>query len=210
MTDFIPLFPLNLVVFPGEGLNLHIFEPQYRQLIREAEENRITFGIPAVIDGKMMDYGTEVKLERVAKRYKGGELDVKTLGVGLFKITKFYKTVPNKLYGGADIERIELGKSHDKSLNITILGLVTQLFTALKIKKAIPKSNEPFTLYDLAHHVGFSIEQEYKFLCIDNMEERQDYMIDHLENLIPVVKEMERLRKRVQLNGHFKEERPEI
>lgn len=210
MTDFIPLFPLNLVVFPGEGLNLHIFEPRYRQLIREAEENRVTFGIPAVIDGKMMEYGTEVKLESVAKRYKGGELDVKTRGIGIFKITSFYKSVSNKLYSGADIERLNVGNSHDKSLNIIILGLVTQLFAALKIDKAIPKSNEPFTLYDLAHHVGFSLEQEYEFLCIDDMEERQDFMINHLEQLIPVVKEMERLRKRVQLNGHFKEERPKF
>jgi len=157
-----------------------------------------------------MDYGTEVKLESVAKRYKGGELDIKTRGVGIFKITSFYKSVPNKMYSGADIERLKLGDSHDKSLNIIILGLVTQLFTALKIDKAIPKSNEPFTLYDLAHHVGFSLEQEYQFLCIHDMEARQDFMINHLEQLIPVVKEMERLRKRVQLNGHFKEERPEI
>ena len=113
MTDFIPLFPLNLVVFPGEELNLHIFEPRYRQLIREAEENRVNFGIPAMIDGNMMNYGTEVKLEIVAKRYKGGELDIKTRGVGLFKITDFYKSVPNKLYSGADIERLKLGNSHD-------------------------------------------------------------------------------------------------
>ena len=39
MTNFIPIFPLNLVVYPGEKLNLHIFEPRYKQLIRECHAN---------------------------------------------------------------------------------------------------------------------------------------------------------------------------
>ncbi|MEO1628994.1 MAG: LON peptidase substrate-binding domain-containing protein, partial [Bacteroidota bacterium] len=45
-----PLFPLKLVVYPGEQLNLHIFEPRYKQLIRECEQNKVTFGIPAFIN----------------------------------------------------------------------------------------------------------------------------------------------------------------
>ena len=64
MIDFLPLFPLKLVAFPGEQLNLHIFEPRYKQLFRECEENQITFGIPAFIDNKIMDIGTELKLEK--------------------------------------------------------------------------------------------------------------------------------------------------
>ena len=32
MTNFIPIFPLGIVVYPGENLNLHIFEPRYKQL----------------------------------------------------------------------------------------------------------------------------------------------------------------------------------
>ena len=39
--DFVllPQFPLQIVVYPNENLNLHIFEPRYRQLIKESEEN---------------------------------------------------------------------------------------------------------------------------------------------------------------------------
>jgi Lon protease-like protein len=39
MMNFIPIFPLSIVVFPGENLNLHIFEPRYRQLIRECSDS---------------------------------------------------------------------------------------------------------------------------------------------------------------------------
>ena len=29
------MFPLNTVVFPGQDVPLHIFEPRYQQLVRE-------------------------------------------------------------------------------------------------------------------------------------------------------------------------------
>ena len=70
MHDFLPLFPLKLVVYPGEQLNLHIFEPRYKQLIREAEHNGTTFGIPAFIEENVMDIGTEIKLLSIEKRHE--------------------------------------------------------------------------------------------------------------------------------------------
>ena len=51
MTNFIPIFPLNIVLYPGETLNLHIFEPRYKELVKECFSNKKPFGIPAVING---------------------------------------------------------------------------------------------------------------------------------------------------------------
>ena len=45
MPDLLPLFPLQLVVFPAENLNLHIFEPRYQELIKDCEEEEITLTI---------------------------------------------------------------------------------------------------------------------------------------------------------------------
>ncbi len=154
-----------------------------------------------------MDFGTEIKLKSIEKRYENGELDIKTEGIGLFKIENYFETAPNKLYSGADIERINLGQSHDPLYNNTILNLVDELFSILKIKKQLPANRDSFTLWELAHHVGFSPNQEYQFLTIQDTQERQQFMIEHLEHLIPVVKEMERLKARVKMNGHFKKER---
>ena len=63
MEQQLALFPLQLVVFPGESLNLHIFEPRYRQLIEDAEQQGITFGVPTVIKGALQPIATEVSLE---------------------------------------------------------------------------------------------------------------------------------------------------
>ena len=63
----LPLFPLQLVVYPGEKLNLHIFEPRYKQLIQECQEQGTTFGIPAFIDSEIMSIGTEIELLKIEK-----------------------------------------------------------------------------------------------------------------------------------------------
>lgn len=206
MSQLLPMFPLQLVVFPGEPLNLHVFEPRYRQLIQECEENGTTFGVPAYIDGKVMGVGTEVELISVDKRYPSGESDVKTRGLGPFKVSQFFRKVPDKLYAGANIERLP----HDNALgdvteNIVILELVEDLFALLDIDKEVPGNPAQFRTFDLAHHVGFSLHQEYQFLCIPEETSRQQYMREHLEKMLPMVREMENLRKRAQMNGHFKD-----
>lgn len=204
MPDFLPLFPLKIVVFPEEKLNLHIFEPRYKQLIRECENNNITFGIPAFIDNKIMEFGTEIELLRVEKKYESGEMDIQTKGVGIFKIHEFYSVAPNKLYSGADIQRIEDNSKGIPEKSEKLLEYLRELFRILNINKALPKSSKSFKTYAMAHHVGFSVEQEYEFLKIPEESRRQDFMFDHLQKMIPVVKEMERLRQRVQMNGHYK------
>ena len=206
MKDFLPLFPLNLVAFPGERLNLHIFEPRYKQLFRECEANQITFGIPTYIDGEVMNIGTELKLEKIDKTYDSGELDVKTIGIGVFKIEEFYSQAPDKLYAGADIERLTTNtEENDPILNEKIYAYIKDLFGTLDIAaKKIPKDAQSFICYDIAHHVGFSVKQEYQLLRMETEIERQNFIYDHLQKIVPVAKEMENLKERALLNGHFK------
>jgi len=103
----LPFFPLTLVVYPHESLNLHVFEPRYRQLISESVENGTTFGIPTFIDNKIKGYGTEVKVVQLSKRYEDNRMDIKTVGVRIFRIVDFQNPMPDKLYAGGDVEFIE-------------------------------------------------------------------------------------------------------
>ena len=68
MTNFIPIFPLNLVVYPGEALNLHIFEPRYKQLINECVANKKPFGIPSVLKDKISEMGTLMRIKENRRR----------------------------------------------------------------------------------------------------------------------------------------------
>jgi len=204
MTHFLPLFPLQLVAYPGEKLNLHVFEPRYKQLIREIDHNKTTFGIPAFVNKKIMPIGTELRLLSIEKKYDNGELDIKTVGIGVFKTIEFFSVAPNKLYPGADISRLVLDDAFDKSLNEEILQHVRQLFRHLKIDKKLPKMAANFRMYDIAHYIGLDIKQEYEILAIPTELERQVFALNHLKSLIPMIENMENSRERAQMNGHFK------
>ncbi len=204
MTTFLPLFPLKLVAFPGENLNLHIFEPRYKQLITECNEKNITFGMPAFLDDKLQPYGTELELLSIEKKYSNGEMDVRTKGKGLFKIKEFFKDVEDRLYSGAEVERVDFDLDGDFIKYEKILHQIAELYNILNIRRSLPELNGEFNTYKIAHLVGFSIEQEYEMLTIPEERRRQNYMLSHLEKLIPTAIEMEELRKKVEMNGHFK------
>ncbi|HRD38981.1 MAG TPA: LON peptidase substrate-binding domain-containing protein, partial [Bacteroidia bacterium] len=60
----IPMFPLNMVVLPGETVKLHIYEERYKQLINDCLENEAHFGIPFSVNGKIKTHGVEVKIKK--------------------------------------------------------------------------------------------------------------------------------------------------
>ena len=204
MTHFLPLFPLQLVAYPGEKLNLHVFEPRYKQMVREIDHNKTTFGIPSFINKEIMPIGTELRLLSIEKKYDNGAIDIKTMGIGVFKTEEFYSVAPNKLYPGADIKRLKQTDDSDLILNEKILTRVEELFGVLKMKRKTPKSPSLFRIFNIAHYIGLNIEQEYALLTLPSELERQQFVLQHLEQLLPTVKNMEESKKRAQLNGHFK------
>ena len=200
----LPLFPLNLVAFPGENLNLHIFEPRYRQLIHECETEGKTFIICPHYNGKNLPVGAEMKLVKIEKKYDNGKMDVRTEGVGLVKINAFYKTVIGKLYPGAEIERMHWDQDSNFRKNKELLSLLKELYLIMNVENVPLKSPALFRTYEVAHKVGFSFQQEIEFLKLGREVERQMYMIDHLNHILPIVKEMESMKSKAKLNGHFK------
>ena len=198
------LFPLNLVVFPGEKLNLHIFEPRYRQLIHDCLQDDITFGIPPYINGGVSMMGTEMRLLGVEKVYPSGEMDIRTKAMGLFQVREFFHEMSGKLYAGATIEPLPDDTNADLALQQQIRVLIEQLYDILGLRRLLLELPVNFRAYDVAHHLGMNTEQEYQLLEAPTEVERQYLVLAHLEHVLPVLQETERLKERVRLNGHFK------
>ena len=204
MTNFIPIFPLAIVVYPGESLNLHIFEPRYKQLIKECHDNKKPFGIPAVMDNRLQDYGTVVQIREITKMHDNGEMDIKTEGDKVFRILEVIKEIPDKLYSGAIVNYpVNHEKGSDEVMR-RVVDTIRELHKLLNVQKDFKKEEANLTTYDLAHHVGFSIQEEYEFLNLLHERQRQEYLKRHLAKIIPMVAEMENLKEKVKLNGHFK------
>lgn len=208
MAELIPIFPLELVLFPTEKLNLHIFEPRYRQLVEDISRQEIEFGIPFFQKGKEMTLGTMASLSQISKTYPNGELDIKTLGSNVFRILNVHQSYQSKLYSGATVEIVENQNDSLPDQTEILSSLVRNLYDLMKIDKPLPRFDHHFFSYKVGHHVGLSQNQEMELLRLRSENQRQQFLIGHLENLIPIVMEMEDLRKKVEMNGHFKDLKP--
>jgi Lon protease-like protein len=205
MTNFIPVFPLSIVVYPGESLNLHIFEPRYKQLINECFKEAKPFGIPSIINNEVQEMGTLMKIIEITSVYDNGEMDIKTKGISVFRILELIKSVPDKLYSGAIVNHPEnIIGFEQKKLMQTIVNAIRELHRLLKINKPFSKADEELTTYDVAHHAGLSLDEEYELLQLLREEQRQEYLKRHLGKVLPIVAQMETLKDRVKQNGHFK------
>lgn len=196
------LFPLNLVVYPGETLNLHIFEPRYRQLVTECLNTGSTFGIPSFVLNKI-EYGTEVKISRLEKTYDDGRMDVSTLGMGIFKVLDFVNPMPGKLYAGGTVEMLKNLMDGDVSLQKGLYELANELFAWLGMQELVHFDQKLLT-YTIAHKIGLSKEQEFELLKMTSERQRQEFLIGYLKLTIPIVKKMEQTKERIRQNGHFK------
>jgi Lon protease-like protein len=200
----IPVFPLQLVIFPDEVINLHIFEPRYKQLLNEASANKSTFGIPTYLDKPQLTFGTEVALKEVVKVYEDGKMDVRILGKRVFKVQNFIPRMQGRLYAAADITFINIDRKTNLEKNHQILDMLGHLYQYLKLHKPLPESAENFDSYSIGHFIGLSLKDEVRLLSIPEEEKRQDFIIEHLKGIIPVLREMNALEKKVQMNGHFR------
>ncbi|MBF9254768.1 LON peptidase substrate-binding domain-containing protein [Pontibacter sp. 172403-2] len=204
MSRYIPLFPLSIVAFPGEKLNLHIFEPRYKQLVLDCTTEGKTFGIPTFINNGVGEFGTEVEILRVEKKYENGEMDIRARGLRVIRIKRFDRMAPGRLYAGGEVETVEDNTAEDIVVKQKIKELLVQLYEALGISKMFLDLPGNFKSFDIAHNLGLSTEQEYALLQLSDESTRQDVILLHLEQILPVVRETELLKERARLNGHFK------
>ncbi len=205
MTNFIPIFPLNVVVYPKETLYLHIFEPHYQQLLNDCYAHKKPFGIPTVLNNRLGELGTLMEITEVSKIYDDGTMDIKTIGVKVFRILEFIKTIPNKLYSGAIVNYPENELETERQQLIQhVIQTIHQLHHLLVVQKDFKKPDHTLTAYDMAHHVGLSIEEEYELLGLMQEDQRLTYLHQHLKKILPILAETEILKKKIKLNGHFK------
>lgn len=206
MTNFIPIFPLKIVVYPGETLNLHIFEPRYRQMIVDCLEAGKNFGIHSLIESSTTDdLGTLMELVDVAHTYEDGRMDIRTKGSSVFQILHKIDEVPEKLYSGAIVtypqNELDLGPS---PMSGAIVQEVKRLYALLNLSDKFPTEVVEMNAYEIGHLIGLNACQELELLGLFQEIQRLEYIRRHLAKIVPIVQELEQMKARVQRNGHFR------
>lgn len=100
--QILPLFPLNTVLFPGQTLPLHIFEPRYQQMVHDCIEKQMPFGVVLLRKGhetssettaQPFDVGTTCRIQK-SEDLPDGLINIFCLGEQRFKINRLYHDHP--------------------------------------------------------------------------------------------------------------------
>jgi len=131
-------------------------------------------------------------------------MDIKTKGSRVFRILEIIREVPDKLYSGAIVNYPDNYEEGNAEVMRRVINSIRELHKMLHVSKDFKKPDEDLKSYDVAHHVGFSLKEEYELLGLMDERQRLEYLKRHLTKVIPLVAEMEQLKEKVKLNGHFK------
>jgi Lon protease-like protein len=194
-----------VVVYPGEALNLHIFEERYKQLINECFAEKKPFGIPVVLNKKMEEMGTLVEITAIVEKFDDGKMNIVTKGISVFRILEVIHTVPDKLYYGAIVNYPPNADDKNRKIMQRLVAALREMHKLLKINKDFKKPDEELNSYDVAHHAGLSLEEEYELLGLLHENQRLEYLKRHLNKMLPMIAGIENLKEKIKLNGHFKE-----
>ncbi|MEM7106916.1 MAG: LON peptidase substrate-binding domain-containing protein [Bacteroidota bacterium] len=171
----IPLFPLNILPLPGELIPLHIFEMRYRELVADAEEKEVDFGILYANQTNGSRIGSLVQLESIIKKYDTGESDIVVRCVDTFILSKFYSKLPGKLYAGGEVFFLnameDTGVSEDLKFD----------FEEYMGMRRIKMDEKDYTIHDIANELDLDISDRLKYLKLLTSDKRNKFVRERLQ-----------------------------
>lgn len=200
----LPQFPLQLVVFPREVLNLHIFEDRYKALINETQQKDGTFGIVPYINGRVASHGTEVRIKQIHSTYEDGRIDLACEGLQVYRINQFIPVPPEQGYSSADVTYVHSSETSEHLTKKAVFDLLQELTNKLSSPLTFDITVEELHTSKIIHKLGLPIEQELDILKLLDEESRLEALKSHLKDFIPHLDRADEIRRRIKLNGHFK------
>jgi ATP-dependent Lon protease len=197
----IPLFPLEVVLFPEASLPLHIFEPRYKEMIGLCLADRREFGVVLAAPQGFVEVGCTAAIVQLLRRHADGRLDIMTVGRNRFRIVE---VVTEKSYFEADVAYLPDNTTAVPTHTAALLRLFHQCHQVIYGRSAhAPADKPPASLaYALANELPFALEFKQQLLELCNEAERQQLLVDRLESWLPQLVRLDHVRKRAGGNGH--------
>ena len=201
----LPLFPLELVLYPHQRLQLHIFEDRYKEMIARCIEREEPFGVVYMHEGKMVDIGCLAWIRQVITRYEDGRMDILVEGYRRFRTRHLYY---QEAYLTADVETLVEPKAQpdptEKERAITQHMRLLEL-SGQRVRPSIYQHPDHVS-FVLAENAGLTVEQKQQVLEMTSERERLSFLNSHFQNIMPHVQELQEVRRKVKSNGHFEED----
>ncbi len=199
--DRIPLFPLNVVLLPGEQLPLHIFEPRYRRMVRECLDEKKHFGMLLAVNDGVVRVGCTTEILEVIKTYEDGRMDIITVGRDPFRVVELYSDEP-LLHGRVDYldDRDSLPEPAARNTLIELYETChTLIFSTLP--KSLDSGSAEGLSYAIASTLPIELMWKQQILELRTEADRQVHLLAYLRDWAPHLQKSQTTRKRAAGNG---------
>jgi Lon protease-like protein len=197
MDEYLPLFPLNLVLFPQMLLPLHIFEEKYKEMMRECLEQGLPFGILYSKDNEIEPIGCRATIHQLLKNYPDGRMDIVAFGTERFRVLYFNS---EKIYLRGVIEPFnddgkapEPGKEDLDTLSIH-RGSAEETFSF---------PSEAYAFH-IAQRLNLDNDLKQQLLNLQSERERVQHLIHYLSEVVTFLTKAKEASYKAGGNGNLR------
>jgi len=196
----LPLFPLDVVLFPGTPLPLHIFEPRYKEMIGECLAEHRNFGVVRAVEQGLADVGCTAEIITVVKEYPDGRLDLVTEGRKRFELLRVSQ---ERAFLQAEVLMIddEPGAA-PKADTARAVQLHSDLLAIAGAKQDLSAADPALLSFYLAGSLPLDLDFKQRLLSLRSEPERISLLISYLETILPNLRRAATARERAGGNGH--------
>jgi Lon protease-like protein len=196
----LPLFPLDVVLFPGTPLPLHIFEPRYKEMIGECLAQHRTFGVVRAVEQGLAEVGCTAEIVTVVKEYPDGRLDLVAEGRKRFELLSVNQ---ERSFLQAEVLMIddEPGTPPQEETSRAV-QLHSELLAIAGAKQDLSAADPSLLSFYLAASLPLDLDFKQKLLSLRSEPERLSLLITYLESIIPNLRRAANAREKAGGNGH--------
>ena len=205
MDALIPLFPLDVVLFPGTPLPLHIFEPRYKEMIGECLAEQRTFGVVRAVEQGLADVGCTAEIISVVKKYEDGRLDIVTEGRKRFEIVRVNQ---ERSFLRAEVLFIDDERGNDEPGTSTpedsarAIQLHSEVLAIAGATQDLSAADPSQMSFYLAGSLPLDLDFKQKLLSLRSEPERLSLLIHYLDTILPNLRRVTSAREKAGGNGH--------
>jgi Lon protease-like protein len=194
-----PLFPLGLVLLPGEVVPLHIFEERYKLMIGECLENGTEFGIVWLSDDGLKDIGCTASVSRVLDELDDGRMNILVEGSSPFRLLRRIEDLP---YPAGDVELLDDG---DQSAGDGATARERYAELVERVTDERPDTDDLADLdaYGMASTLDFELDAKQSLLELRSEERRLERLSELFTATLAGIDRAEVAAERARGNGRM-------
>ena len=193
-----PLFPLGLVLLPGEVIPLHIFEERYKAMIGECLDRGSEFGVVWMSDEGLREVGCSAEITQVLDRFEDGRLNVLVRGARPFELVRRIDDLP---YPAGDVVMLDDDAGYDGALAASARESYGDLVEQVTDERPAPDEVAELGAYGMAATIEFGADEKQELLELRSEDERLRRLSTLFSTTVKRYEEKARAGELAQSNG---------